>query len=101
MRRVGCVQEGRQGMRAHPRVRANQRHTEVRTFATTTNALLQLRDWLMEQRVTLVAMEATGDYWRSPFYLLEDDLDVLLVNPAHAKGATGAQVRRHRLDVAG
>ena len=48
-----------------PGPRANQRHTEVRTFATTTNALLQLRDWLIEQRVTLVAMEATGDYWDS------------------------------------
>jgi len=45
-----------------PGARANQRHSEVRTFATTTNALLELRDWLVEQRVTLVAMEATGDY---------------------------------------
>jgi len=33
-----------------PGARANQRHTEVRTFATTTNALLQLREWLIEQR---------------------------------------------------
>ena len=48
-----------------PGARANQRHTEVRTFATTTNALLQLRDWLIGQGVTLVAMEATGDYWDS------------------------------------
>ena len=72
-----------------PGARANQRHTEVRTFATTTNALLELRDWLIEQRVTLVAMEATGDYWRPPFYLLEDDVNVILVNPAHAKGLPG------------
>src|ERR1019366_4323124 len=49
-----------------PGTRANQRHCEVRTFATTTNALLELRDWLVEQKVTLVAMEATGDYWRPP-----------------------------------
>jgi transposase len=59
-----------------PGARANQRHAEVRTFATTTNALLELRDWLIEQGVTLIAMEATGDYWRPPFYLLEDDLNV-------------------------
>src|SRR5664280_2907340 len=72
-----------------PGARANQRHTEVRTFATTTNALLQLREWLVDQGVTLVAMEATGDYWRPPFYLLEDDLNVILVNPAHAKGLPG------------
>jgi transposase len=44
-----------------PGARANQRHCEVRTFATTTNALLELRGWLVGQRVTLVAMEATGD----------------------------------------
>jgi len=72
-----------------PGARANQRHTEVRTFATTTNALLELRDWLVEQRVTLVAIEATGDYWRPPFYLLEGDVNVILVNPAHAKGLPG------------
>ena len=72
-----------------PGARANQRHTEVRTFATTTNALLELRDWLVGQGVTLVAMEATGDYWRPPFYVLEDDLNVILVNPAHAKGLPG------------
>ena len=41
------------------------RRQEVRTFATTTNALLELRDWLLDQQVTLVVMEATGDYWDS------------------------------------
>jgi transposase len=65
------------------------RHQEIRTFATTTNALLELRDWLVAERVTLVVMEATGDYWRGPFYLLEDVLKVILVNAAHAKGLPG------------
>jgi len=37
---------------------------EVRTFATTTAELLALRDWLSEQRVTHVALEATGVYWK-------------------------------------
>ena len=36
------------------------RRQEIRTFATTTNALLELRDWLVDQQVTLVVMEATG-----------------------------------------
>jgi transposase len=75
-----------------PGARANQRHTEVRTFATTTNALLELRDWLIEQKVTLVAMEATGDYWRPPLYLLEDDVNVILVNPVSV--ATGLPGRK-------
>lgn len=65
------------------------RRQEIRTFATTTNSLLQLRDWLTECKVSLVVMEGTGDYWRGAFYLLEDDLNVMLVNAAHAKGLPG------------
>lgn len=65
------------------------RRQEIRTFATTTNALLALRDWLVAEQVTLVVMEATGDYWRAAFYLLEDELNVSLVNAAHAKGLPG------------
>ena len=47
-----------------PGKRRNQRHAEVRTFATTTNELLKVRDWLVAEKVTLVVMEATGDYVR-------------------------------------
>jgi hypothetical protein len=65
------------------------RHQEIRTFATTTNSLLELRDWLVAQKVTLVVLEATGDYWRGAFYLLEDCLNVMLVNAAHVKGLPG------------
>jgi transposase len=65
------------------------RAQEIRTFATTTNALLALRDWLVAEKVTLVVLEATGDYWRGVFYLLEDCLNVILVNAAHAKGLPG------------
>ena len=69
--------------------RRRLRQQEIRTFATTTNALLELRDWLVSEKVTLVVMEATGDYWRGAFYLLEDCLNVILVNAAHAKGLPG------------
>jgi transposase len=69
--------------------RKRSRRQEIRTFATTTNALLELRDWLVAEKVTLVVMEATGDYWRGAFYLLEDCLNVILVNAAHAKGLPG------------
>ena len=65
------------------------RRQEIRTFATTTNALLELRDWLVAEQVSLVVIEATGDYWRGAFYLLEDCLNVILVNAAHAKGLPG------------
>ncbi|MDX3764029.1 IS110 family transposase [Streptomyces sp. AK02-04a] len=65
------------------------RRQEIRTFATVTNSLLELRDWLLAEKVTLVVLEATGDYWRGAFYLLENCLNVILVNAAHAKGLPG------------
>lgn len=72
-----------------PGRRRNQRHTEVRTFAATTNALLAMRDWLLDARVSLVVMEATGDYWRAPYYLLEDVLHVELINARQVKAMPG------------
>ncbi|MEU9663608.1 transposase [Streptomyces chartreusis] len=38
---------------------------EVRTFSTMTRSLLLLRDWLAEQDVQLVVMEATADCWKT------------------------------------
>ena len=72
-----------------PGRRRNQRHTEVRTFATTTNDLLAMRDWLVAEQVSLVVMEGTGDYWRPPYYLLEDALNVELVNARQVKAMPG------------
>jgi transposase len=69
--------------------RGRSRRQEIRAFATTTNALPRLREWLIAEKVTLVVLEATGDYWRGAFYLLEDELNVILVNAAHAKGLPG------------
>jgi transposase len=39
--------------------------------------------------VTHVAMKSTGLYWKAPYYLLEDDFEVLLVNAAHLKHVPG------------
>jgi transposase len=72
-----------------PGKRRNQRHTEVRTFATTTNELCKVRDWLVAEKVTLVVMEATGDYWRAPYYLFEDVLNVELINARQVKALPG------------
>jgi transposase len=51
--------------------------------------VLALRDWLAEHRVTQVAMEATGVYWKPVWYVLEDDLQLLLVNARHVKQVPG------------
>jgi len=47
---------------------SGRRLQEVRTYATMTRSLLVLADRLRELGVTRVVMEATSDYWKSPFY---------------------------------
>ncbi len=61
------------------------RVSTVRRFATFTDSLRQLRDWLVAEGVTQVAMEATGVYWKPVWHVLEavPGLELLLVN-AHA-----------------
>ena len=61
----------------------------VTTWGATTNQVLALREHLLAQNVTVVVMEATGDYWKPFYYLLEDGLDVMLVNARHAKNMPG------------
>jgi transposase len=61
----------------------------LRTFGATTPDLLSLREWLLDLGVTHVAMESTGVYWKSPYYILEADFEVLLVNATHLKHVPG------------
>ena len=62
---------------------------EIRSFGATTPDLLELRDWLAASEVTHVAMESTGVYWKAPYYMLEDEFEVLLVNATHLKHVPG------------
>jgi transposase len=62
---------------------------EVRVFGTFTRDLLALADWLKQQGVTHVAMEATGVYWRPVWAVLEGQFEQLLVNPQHIKAVPG------------
>ncbi|MFE6173708.1 transposase [Streptomyces sp. NPDC056464] len=39
-----------------------------------------------------MAMEATSDYWRPVYYLLQPHLNLMLVNPAHLKGIQGRKM---------
>jgi transposase len=74
-----------------------RRMQEVRTTSTMTSALLTLGDWLGELGVTRVVMEATSDYWRAPFYLLEDRFETWLVNAHDVKHLPG-RPKTDRLD---
>jgi transposase len=74
-----------------------RRMQEVRTVTTMTAALLDLGDWLASLGVTRVVMEATSDYWRAPFYLLEDRFQTWLVNAKDVKHLPG-RPKTDRLD---
>lgn len=56
----------------------------MQTFGTTSD-LLALQAWLTEHRVTHVAMEATGSYWKPVYNLLETSFTTWVVKPTHMK----------------
>ena len=62
----------------------------VTTWGSMTNQVLALREHLVAKQVTLVVMEATGDYWKPFYYLLEDaGFEVMLVNARQVKNLPG------------
>jgi transposase len=69
------------------KVRARE---DVTTWSSMTGGILALREHLIAEQVTCVAMEATGDYWKPFYYLLEDGpFQVMLVNARDAKNLPG------------
>lgn len=61
----------------------------VATFGTTTKQLLALADWLAEEGVTHVAMEATGVYWKPVWHVLEESFALVLANATHIRNVPG------------
>src|SRR5512133_706232 len=69
---------------------SGRRLQEVRTYPTMTRSLLVMADRLGELGVTRVVMEATSDYWRGVYYLLEaHGFEVWLVNARDVKHLPG------------
>jgi len=65
------------------------RHSETRTFKTTSGSLRVMRDWLVEAGVSIAAIESTSTYWKPPFYCLEEVMEIWLLNAAHMKAVPG------------
>lgn len=64
--------------------------SRVRTWSSMTRQVLALRDHLIDQRVTRVVMEATGDYWKPFYYLFEGaPFETVLANPVRVKAIKG------------
>ena len=69
-----------------PGLSGKGRSKQTRTFSSFTSQLEAMADWFAAEGVTDVVMEATGPYWKSPWYVLEErGFDLKLVNARHVK----------------
>jgi transposase len=66
-----------------------RRVSEVRTYPTMTRSLAAMRDWLVGNGVTIVAMGSTSTYWKGAFYCLEEVMTAWLLNAAQIKAVPG------------
>jgi len=62
---------------------------QMRTFGTTTRELVSLREWLLSQGCTHLAMESTGVYWKPVYAVLEGVLEIVVANAQHVKKVPG------------
>jgi len=56
---------------------------QMRTFGTTTRELVGLREWLLSEGCTHVALESTGVYWKPIYAILEGALEIMVAMPWH------------------
>lgn len=61
----------------------------TQNFGTMSEELGTLSAWLLEQGVTVVAMESTGVYWKPVYNLLDGQFEILVVNAEHIKKLSG------------
>lgn len=58
-------------------------------FPTTTRGLSALSEWLSTQQCEMVALEATGVYWKPVWHILEAHVSLVLANPGHVRAIPG------------
>ncbi len=96
--RVCGIDIGKAGLVATIRVPSDRdparRMQETRSFGTTKREVLALADWLRCWQVPAVVMEATGDYWKGPFYRLEaEGFECVLADARQVKNLPGRPKR--------
>src|ERR1700759_3702571 len=73
-----------------PGAGGRRRQQESREFRAVRKDLLALADWLRCWGVTKVGMEATGDYWKPVYFLLErEGFDCVLYHASQVKALPG------------
>jgi len=70
-------------------VRKGKYQSEVKQFSTTTQGLSEMHHWMQGELVQKVAMESTGIYWMPVWRALENEFELLLVNPYFIKQMPG------------
>ena len=66
-----------------------RREVRAREFATHWKELQKLKMWLHACKVTQVAMESTGVYWKPVWHVLDGQFGLLLANPYHMHNIPG------------
>ena len=94
VQRVTALDLGKATLEACMRVphpsKPGRRMQEIRGYATTTAALLEMAIWLRQWGIERVVMESTSDYWKGVYYLLEaEGFDCWLVNAREVKNVPG------------
>jgi transposase len=102
--RIAALDLGKAVLEACVRVphesRPGRRMQELRGYATTTRALLEMADWFRCWGVTRVVMESTSDYWKGAYYLLEaEGFECWLVNAREVKNVPG-RAKTDKVDAA-
>jgi hypothetical protein len=74
---IGCASGHSRGLLVD-RIEEPKSQKQVRTFGTTTRELLRLREWLLAEACTHVAMESTGVYWKPIYAILEGAFEIMV-----------------------
>jgi len=82
------------GSRSHY-VAIVQEQQDVKSFGVYAEDLSEIRQWLLDNNITTVAMESTGAYWQNLFVeLINSDIEVVLTNGKFTKN-----INRKKTDV--
>ena len=82
------------GSRSHY-VAIGQEQQDVKSFGVYAEDLTAIKKWLLDNKVTTVAMESTGAYWQNLFVeLINSDIEVVLTNGKFTKN-----INRKKTDV--
>lgn len=88
MRGYRLLEERRESRYPSARPRS-RRSSTVTTLGPKTSQILALREHLIAEKVTCVVIQSTSDYWKPFYYLLDHELNMMLVNASRVHNVPG------------